>query len=138
MYAHHTKNKGDLGVLKVKLDLFEQGYLILNPETEHAPFDIVGYKDHDFKRVQVKYRALTRGGVLEIPFRNSYSYSGGVVSKSIDKDEIDLYAIYCPDTDECYYLQPKEFDQTVTLRVKAPRNGQRNGIRWAKDFRKAP
>lgn len=38
MFTHHTKTKGDLGVLKVKLDLFEQGFLILNPETEHAPF----------------------------------------------------------------------------------------------------
>jgi len=38
---HHTKEKGDLGVLKAQLDLFEQGFLILNPVTEHAPFDLV-------------------------------------------------------------------------------------------------
>jgi len=138
MYAHHTKNKGDLGVLKVKLDLFDQGYLILNPETEHAPFDLVAYKDQTFKRIQVKYRALTRGGVLDISFRTSYSFSGGVVTRSIDKEEIDLFAIYCPETDGCYYLQPKDFDQTVSLRVKAPRNGQCAGVRWAKDFRKVP
>ena len=138
MHSHHTKNKGDLGVLKAKLDLFEQGFLILNPETEHAPFDLVIYKNHRFTRVQVKFRALTRGGVLEIPFRTSYSYSKGVVSKPIDKDEVDLFAIYCPDTDECYYLTPKDFDQTATLRVKTPRNGQCAGVHWAKDFRKAP
>ena len=46
---HHTKNKGDLGELKVKVDLLEQGYLILNPETEHAPFDLVIYKSGLFK-----------------------------------------------------------------------------------------
>jgi len=28
---HHTKEKGDLGVLKAQLDLFEQGFMILNP-----------------------------------------------------------------------------------------------------------
>ena len=43
--VHHTKEKGDLGVLKAQLDLFEQGFLILNPVTEHAPFDLVAYKD---------------------------------------------------------------------------------------------
>ena len=42
---HHTKEKGDLGVLKAQLDMFEQGFVILNPVTEHAPFDLVAYKD---------------------------------------------------------------------------------------------
>ncbi len=74
MYKHHTKNKGDLGVLKAKLDLFEQGYLILNPETEHSPFDLVIYKDGQFKRVQVKYRKLKRNDTIEATFRSSYAY----------------------------------------------------------------
>jgi len=30
---HHTKDKGDLGVLKAQVDLFEQGFMILNPCT---------------------------------------------------------------------------------------------------------
>ena len=40
MFIHHTKNKGDFGVLKAKLDLFSKGYLILNPESEHSPFEV--------------------------------------------------------------------------------------------------
>ena len=36
---HHTKNKGDLGVLKAQVDLYQKGYLILLPHTEHSPFD---------------------------------------------------------------------------------------------------
>jgi hypothetical protein len=55
---HHTKSKGDLGVLKAQVDLYEKGYMILHPQTEHAPFDLVVYKDKNFKRVQVKYRNL--------------------------------------------------------------------------------
>ena len=47
---HHTKVKGDLGVLKAQLDLFEQGFLILNPITEHALFDLVAYKDRKFNK----------------------------------------------------------------------------------------
>ena len=41
MFVHHTKEKGDLGVLKAQVDLNQQGYQILIPLTEHAPFDIV-------------------------------------------------------------------------------------------------
>ena len=57
MIYHHTKNKGDLGVLKVKVDLFEQGFLILIPETEHSPFDLVIYKEGVFKTVQVNKKS---------------------------------------------------------------------------------
>lgn len=68
MFTHHTKNIGDLGVLKAKVDLYEQGYMILNPETEHAPFDLVIYKDGVFKTVQVKYRSLRKNGTIEIVY----------------------------------------------------------------------
>lgn len=138
MIKHHTKNKGDLGVLKAKLDLLEQGYLILNPETEHAPFDIVVYKAGSFKRIQVKYRKLNSKGVLEIPFRNSYSYSKGVVTKHIDKNEIDVFAIYCPDTDKCYYFNPRKFGKSLTLRVNASRNNQKMLTHQADNFCKIP
>jgi hypothetical protein len=53
MIYHHTKNKGDLGVLKVKVDLFEQWFLILIPETEHSPFDLVIYKEGVLKRFRL-------------------------------------------------------------------------------------
>ncbi len=138
MFTHHTKNKGDLGVLKAKLDLFEQGYLILNPETEHAPFDLVIYRNGIFKRVQVKFRKLNSRNALEISFRSSHSYSKGVVNKAVDKSEIDIYAIYCPDTDQCYYFDPGEFNKTVVLRVNPPRNLQSSGIHTAEDYRKVP
>ncbi|MET0901103.1 MAG: group I intron-associated PD-(D/E)XK endonuclease [Mycobacterium sp.] len=36
--AHHTKDKGDLGVAKVHADLVSQGFTVLFPATEHAPF----------------------------------------------------------------------------------------------------
>jgi len=51
MASHHTKDKGDLGVLKAQIDLFEQGFTIFVPLTEHCPFDLVAYKDGEFRRV---------------------------------------------------------------------------------------
>ncbi|MFC3828323.1 MULTISPECIES: group I intron-associated PD-(D/E)XK endonuclease [Niastella] len=138
MIYHHTKSKGDLGVLKAKLDLYLQGFLILSPETEHAPFDLVIYKDGVFKSVQVKYRNLNRNGVLQIPFRSSYSTSKGVITKMVDKANIDIYAVYCPQTDSCYYFDPKHFNRCISLRVKTSLNNQQQGIRLADDFKKVP
>jgi len=138
MIYHHTKNKGDLGVLKVKLDLYLQEFLILAPETEHAPFDLVIFKDGVFKSVQVKYRNLNRSGVLQIPFRSCYSTSKGVMTKFVNKTIIDIYAVYCPQTDSCYYFDPKEFNRCISLRVKTSLNNQQQGIRLAEDFKKVP
>jgi len=135
---HHTKEKGDLGVLKAQVSLYEQGYLILQPVTEHAPFDLVAYKDRLFKRVQVKYKSLDKTGAITLHFRSSWADKHGTHMKAVDKDEIDLYCIYCPNTDECYYLDPKDYEKSVTLRVEMPKNNQSKNIKFLTDYRRVP
>ncbi len=138
MKEHHTKNKGDLGVLKAQLSLYEQGYLILQPVTEHAPFDLVAYKDNAFKRVQVKYKSLDKTGAITLHFRSCWADKHGTHMQAVDKDQIDLYCIYCPDTDECYFLDPNAFEKSVTLRVEMPKNNQNKHIRFVDDYRGVP
>jgi hypothetical protein len=136
--AHHTKDKGDLGVLKAQIDLFEQGFTLFVPLTEHSPFDLVAYKDGAFRRVQVKYRAVDRHGKIEVKFSTCCADRKGTHTSPIDKDEVDLFCIYCPDTDECYYVRPREFGSNVSLRVRAPRNKQSRKVNFAADYRRAP
>ncbi len=137
MRQHHTKNKGDLGVLKAQADLAQQGFMVLLPLTEHYAFDLAVYKDEQFKRVQVKYRSAI-GGKLQINFRSVWSDRNGLHTVRIDKTEIDLYCIYCPQTDECYYFDPAKFNKSMCLRVDMPKNNQAFGIHFAADYRKAP
>ena len=138
MIRHHTKTKGDLGVLKAQVDLYEQGYLILQPVTEHAPFDLVAYREDVFKRIQVKYKSLDKTGALTVHFRSCWADKNGTHMQAINKNAIDFYCIYCPDTNECYYLDPKNFDKSVTLRVKTPKNNQSSNIRYCCDYRRVP
>ena len=135
---HHTKVKGDLGVLKAQLDLFEQGFMVLNPMTEHAPFDLVAYKDREFRRIQVKYKSVDRTGGITVHFRSCWADKNGTHMQQVDKGEIDLYCIYCPDTDSCYYLDPAEFNRSVTLRVEASKNRQSKNVNLAADFCRVP
>ena len=111
---HHTKDKGDRGVMEVQLDLFKQGWMILHPQTEHAPFDLVAYKDGKFLRVQVKYRKF-RKNRLEITFRHSWSDSKGTYSEYVNMIDIDVFGIYCPDTDCCYYVPAKSDLKCVVI-----------------------
>jgi hypothetical protein len=58
--------------------------------------------------------------------------------KPVDKAEIDALCIYCPDTEECYYVRPGDHNEVVTLRVAPARNGQQFGVRLASQFRRLP
>ena len=138
MTSHHTKEKGYLGVLKAQVDLHQKGYRILVPQTEHAPFDLVIYKNGEFKRVQVKYKAVDKTGALQVFFRTCWTDRHGIHNRPVDKNEIDLFCVYCPDTDECYYFDPKCFRRSLNLRVKTPKNNQRCGVKTAADFRRVP
>lgn len=132
---HHTKDKGDLGVLKAQVDLAEQGYTILVPLTEHAPFDIVVYKNGCFKRIQVKYRCASNGKLC-VPFNTCWSDKHGAHIQPIDKEHVDLFCVFCPDTNECYYFDPKAHNSSLTLRIEPTSNNQSKGVKMAIDYRK--
>ncbi len=134
---HHTKDKGDLAAAQVQVDLIERGAMVLLPLTEHAPFDLVAYQDGSFFRIQVKYRATSRG-VLPVHFRSVWSDRQGVHAKPTDRDDIDVLAIYSPETRRCYYLDPTRFESSVSLRLSPPKNGQVANILFADDFTTFP
>lgn len=135
---HHTKDKGDYGVLKAQLSLFEKGYTILLPQTEHAPFDLVAYKDNKFERVQVKYVSVNVRGILEVPMNSSYANSREIIKKPVDKTLIDLYCVFCPDTDKCYYFRPENVGKHFSLRVITPKTSSGNKSNMADDFLDIP
>lgn len=132
--AHHTKNKGDLGVAKAHADLVDQGFIVLFPTTEHAPFDLVAYDDGAFHRVQVKYRSAARGA-LTVHFRAMWADRNGTHVRPMDKQAVDAVCVYCPDTDECYYVRPADHGASVTLRLVPTRNGQLSGVLLASSCR---
>lgn len=131
---HHTKDKGDKGTGNVIADLLSKGIQVCLPLSEHLPFDLIGVKpDGSLMRVSVKYRTLRKGSVF-VSFSSSYSDSHGVHTKAVDKSLIDLLAIYCPESNEVYYVIPSKFDKSVTLRVEETKNNQIKGINLAKDY----
>ena len=138
---HHTKTKGDIGVFKAMADIACQGFCICLPQTEHAPFDIAAYKDGEFRRIQVKYRSEPKRkgkklGAISVMFRSCASNSNGWYHKKIDKNKVDIYCIYCPETNECYYIDPKKYNKSVSLRITSESlNGQITNINFAKNFR---
>ena len=137
MRQHHTKNKGDLGVFKAQADLCEQGYTVLVPLTEHEEFDLVAYKDGVFKRVQVKYREA-KNNTVSVGLSTSWADKHG--NHSTHYTNIDVLCVFCPSTDECYYVSFADIkdNAAVTIRLTPTKNNQRVGIKMASDYRIFP
>src|ERR1700752_672897 len=137
MVRHHTTDKGDLCVAKVHADLASKGFTVLLPVTEHAPFDLVAYAAGEFQRLQVKYRSA-RAGAVTVKFRSTWADRDGTHMTPMDKSAIDMVCIYCPETDECYYVRPDAHGASVTLRIAPSRNRQQAGVLDAAAFRELP
>jgi hypothetical protein len=135
---HHTKSPGDLGVFKAMVDLHERGFVVAEPLTEHVPFDLIVWKNQTSRTVQVKYRSKDESGKVNIRFRATQWNTDGPYNTEIDKDKIDLYCVYCPESDECYYFDPDNFGRSVTIRIDKPKNNQTKGIHFAEDFKQVP
>jgi hypothetical protein len=134
---HHTKTKGDLGVAKAYCDLVEKGYMVLFPSTEHSPFDLVAYDGNKFIRVQVKYRKAVNGSI-QVKMLNWWADKNGSHGKLVDRSQIDIFCVYCPDTDMCYYFKPENVNVCLSLRVATPKNNQSKNVKFADDYTRVP
>jgi len=119
------------------LDLAKRGFGVLSPLTEHESFDLVAYRRGRFWGVQVKYRAAVDGGI-ELRFKTFWADRKGVHGVAMDKTTVDVVCVYCPDSDACYYVNPRKFGETARLRLHPTKNGQGKNVLWAKDYRVFP
>lgn len=116
---HHTKTKGDVGLVKVLSDLADKGLDCLLPLSEHLPFDLIAFNQETGKtyKIQCKFKKKTKGGI-DIPIRTSYLTSNGSVSSRYNYGSFDVLAVYNPDTNTVYYVAEKELvDKTTSIKL---------------------
>lgn len=128
-----TTEKGEIGEAMVIADLIRQGHDVAIPFGHNQPFDLIVIRKENgrLERVQVKY-ATSDGRVIVTRVESSSAW----VRHKYTVDEIDWLAVYEPMTRQCFYLPPDVWgDQCrVNLRLAPPLNGQRKGIRYARQF----
>ncbi len=120
--SHPTQDKGDAGMAMVIAALTTSGIKIALPISEHLPFDLIAISnDGELRKVSVKYRSA-RGGKIEILLRSKWSASQGTKQRRWRKGEVDVHAVYCPDTSACYFVPDTDVRKaTITLRLTPPK-----------------
>jgi hypothetical protein len=122
MISNLTKDKGDIGLISVILDLQKKGVKSCLPIAEHLPFDLIAVSETGkLLRVSVKYVRMKRKGI-SVRLKSVYSNLKGRFDKTVDFNLIDCIAVFCPDTEICYYigvenLKPRK--SVFTLRHKS-------------------
>lgn len=130
----NSVQKGDIAELAVATDLVKRGNQVAFPFSTSCDWDLLVVFDDRIEKVQVKYAKVVNG-VIPIRSRTHSNTSAKQTSRTYTSDDIDWLAVYCPDTDECYYVHSSALGQeSFQLRVTPTKNNQNNGVRWAKDY----
>lgn len=129
-----SNSKGSIGQAFIVAHLLENDYNVLVPVQDGLPYDLVIERQGQYRRLQCKYRKADKGAI-KVPKRNN-DYRG-VGTTVYSQENIDGFAVFCPDNRQIYYVPVLELDaisKNLCLRIEAPKNQQVKGVRNAADY----
>jgi PD-(D/E)XK nuclease superfamily protein len=131
--SRHPVDVGERSEAIIIAELIKRGHRVLIPYGNNHRYDVVINVGGRFLRAQCKTGRL-RDGVIRF---NTVSTRINTVRTFITPygaDQIDLFLIYCSETDRVYALDVGEAASGHgALRVDPAANGQAKRIRWAAD-----
>ncbi|MBA3843462.1 MAG: hypothetical protein H0X39_12780 [Actinobacteria bacterium] len=129
----HPKDVGDRSTLAIMLAFQARGHGVFLPFGENTRIDLLVDYGNRISRVQCKTGRL-RGGAVRFNTCSSYAHhSSATITKRTYAGEIDEFAVYCPELGSVYVVPITDVPtkRMAMLRVNAPRNNQRSGVRLA-------
>jgi hypothetical protein len=135
--VEHPKAIGDRSALAAILALEAAGWAVYAPFGENTRADFLIDDGRQVSRVQCKTGRL-RAGVIQFKVCSSYAHHSNPAARARDYlDEIDFFAVYCPETGGVYLVPIRDIELRWqgSLRVDPPRNNQRGRVRMADAYR---
>ena len=131
----NTSQSGEVCRAQIIAALTLQGKTVLLPLGDFQRYDLVVDDGGRFLRVQCKMGQLTGGAVHFHPCSiDSRSETGRCVRRGY-AGQVDLFGVYCQQVNKCYLIPVEIAPATgCYLRIVPAKNGQQQGIRWAKDY----
>jgi hypothetical protein len=131
--SSHPVDVGQRSEAAVLAVFVRHGYCVLTPFGVNHRYDFVLDMGDRFLRVQCKTGRLRDGAILYNAF-SSQSNTRHARTRCYT-GEIDLFAVFCPDTGRVYAVPFQDATTAQgTLRIDPPANNQSRRIRWAADY----
>lgn len=91
--------------------------------TDNVPYTVI-VERHDgaLLRLRVRSVALNDAGKLQLN-----------AAKTVDRNRLDYFLVYCHDLAQSYLISTDEFEKTIKLRVRET-DHQRETINWAEEY----
>lgn len=133
--------KGDIAEKLFEIECIKRGIELFIPSSSGGRIDYVTYNNNTFQRVQIKYISAYKDSIL-ISFVKNQNGRKDTVGKPLYKkyssDEIDLFLVYCPDTNLWYNIPMSIADRQrcISLRLSEtpPKNNNMALANFAKEY----
>jgi hypothetical protein len=128
----NTKKIGDVSEAKILARFLERGYTVLEPRGDNERYDLVVEIGGSFVTVQVKTGRLTDDRtclIFSCKSNNWYSKTN-----SSYQEDVDLFAVYSPDTKKCYLIPIGDIG-TASMRLRLVEGKRKSSlINWTDDY----
>jgi hypothetical protein len=132
--GRNPKATGEMSEAAVTYHLVRAGFELAKPLGDNARYDLILELGDRLVRVQVKTGRLRADGAILFPTCSSQAHRGR--GTTAYRGQCELFAVYCPETDDTYLLPVDAAGmRSCSLRVRPARNSQARGVRWAADYR---
>ncbi len=130
----NPKRKGETTEAIIISEMMKRGFDVSVPFGENTRYDLVLDKGKELKRVQCKTGRL-KGDVVKFNTASTTSNYTETVEKDYS-EQVDLFIVSCYENDGLYQIPIEEIPNSeMKLRIQEPKNNQKKGINWAKDYR---
>jgi hypothetical protein len=128
-----NSKKGDVGEHFAIAKLTSQGFTVSKTVSEDCQYDILVDDGEEIHKVQVKTAKL-EDDKIEAWLKSPSPRSDGYEWREYQEHRVDAFAVYCPETQEIYWIWFDEAPKTsITLRKSSKKKDKR--IRWADEHR---
>ena len=130
-----TDEKGAIAELAVAHAAIRLHVGVFKPLTDGERYDLIFDLRPKLVRVQCKWATFQRD-VVVVRCYSCRRTADGLIRRGYSAAEIDAIAAYCLELDTCYFIPFEQLcnQRVVQLRIGPPKNNQRRGIRWARDY----
>ena len=133
-----TKKKGNLTELQCMTAFMKEGYQVSIPFGEDSRYDFIADVNDKLLKIQCKtcHELLDEEGQVTAIHFKCIRQTGNCATKwaraKYEANEIDLFATFYQD--KCYLVPLRECSNEKTLRIVPPKNNQRIGVSFLKDY----
>ena len=126
------KQKGNLTELQCISACYALGYSVSIPYGENSRYDFIADINGKLIRIQCKTSHEIDLGVIEFSCRSCRSNTQSNLRRRYTVDEVDYFCTYW--NNMCYLVPINECSVSKKLRFIPPKNNQKVGISYAKDY----